>query len=193
MLRDEGYTKYRCHHSPGELPDLDYTPLLQLRDALHAARLIGRYPDGIGYGNVSIRVTDGLVVTATQTGHLPRLEPAQLNHVYRCLPAQNELWCRGALPASSEAMTHYSIYATLPQVQVIAHVHHAHFWEQHLHQLPTTAADVPYGTPAMALAVEQLLRLEATGIFLTAGHAEGVFLYAATLPELQALIGRYFQ
>jgi hypothetical protein len=192
-MRDEGYTKYRCHHRQGSLPTVDTAPLCALRNGLHRAGLIGQYPDGIGYGNVSQRLTEGLLITATQTGHLSTLTAAHLCHVYRCDAPANTLWCQGPAPASSEAMTHHSIYAAHPAVQVVAHVHHGPFWAQHLFALPTTPALVPYGTPAMAAAVDTLVRhLGPQGIFLTVGHAQGIFVYAQDYPTLLALLEAHF-
>jgi hypothetical protein len=43
--------------------------------------------------------------------------------------------------------------------------------------LPTTAADVPYGSPAMAAAVTELMQRhgERPLVFATLGHTDGIF------------------
>ena len=50
--------------------------------------------------------------------------------------------------------------------------------------LPTTAASVPYGTPAMAYEMRRLLNhadLMQTRILIMAGHEEGVLVFGPTL------------
>lgn len=191
---DEGYTKYSCHHSQGSLPAPAYEALLALRNVLRQHDLIGRYPNGIGYGNVSQRQPEGFVITATQTGHHQVLGYHQLSWVTHCEPATNELWCTGPLQASSEGMTHDSIYRCLPEVRVVAHLHNGAYWQQHLHRLPTTPAHVAYGTPDMAEAVATLLAhpdaVEA-GIFLTAGHEEGIFVFGPSYADVRKVLYRH--
>ncbi|MCE3008454.1 MAG: class II aldolase/adducin family protein [Bacteroidetes bacterium] len=186
-MQEEGVIKYQCHHRPGTLPVADLLSLHELRQ--HFYQLGGIGYDSlhqVGYGNASVRVAQGFIITASQTGHLPALSGEHLSWVYRCAPSQNELWCQGRYPASSEAMTHHSIYETRPEVQLIAHIHHPACWQQGLHRLPTTPADVAYGTPEMATCVAALLGRHTAipGLFLTAGHTDGVFVYAQSLEEL---------
>jgi len=53
---DEGYIKFRCLHTPGPAPEcagLDV--LIRIRNRLHGLGLIGVLPDGIGFGNISLR------------------------------------------------------------------------------------------------------------------------------------------
>ena len=88
--------------------------------------------------------------------------------------------CTGPIAASSESMTHGTIYQTLPAVGCIIHVHHRRLFDAMLvGSDPRTAADVPYGTPAMAVAVAALVRAISgpAGLFAMAGHDEGVVAY----------------
>jgi hypothetical protein len=51
--------------------------------------------------------------------------------------------------------------------------------------LPTTAADVPYGSPAMAAAVEQLMQRHRQRplVFATLGHTDGIFACGNDAPS----------
>ena len=53
---NEGYLKYSCDWIKAEAPPMRiFTEINNLRSMLYAKGLIGAYPDGIGYGNVSAR------------------------------------------------------------------------------------------------------------------------------------------
>ncbi len=76
------------------------------------------------------------------------------------------------------------IYSGHPGIGAIIHVHHAQLWKQLLHQVPTTGAEVPYGTPEMAAETQRLFRetpLLQQKIFVMAGHEEGVVTFGETL------------
>ncbi len=66
MTRDEkGYIQFHCDWTPAELPVVP-AALLDCRERLHRLGLIGVYPDGIGFGNISTRNP----VSALETGFL---------------------------------------------------------------------------------------------------------------------------
>ena len=55
-----------------------------------------------------------------------------------------------------------------------------------LNRLPTTAPDVPYGTPEMAREFERLYHdtdFAAGGVAVMAGHEEGIIAFGASLVE----------
>jgi len=61
--------------------------------------------------------------------------------------------------------------------QAVLHVHNALLWRTYRGVLPTTPAEVDYGTPAMAQAVRDLHRRGAFRtwpVFIMAGHQDGV-------------------
>ena len=60
MMQDEGYVKYTCHHSAGPAPEHEsWQELNDLRTDLVKAGLIGVLENGVGYGNVSLRMPKG--------------------------------------------------------------------------------------------------------------------------------------
>ena len=186
---DEGYIKFDCHWREAPPPPAEeIAGLMRWRDRLHALGLIGVYPDGIGFGNVSIRWPDGntFIISGTQTGAIPELDTAGYTSVVRFDIAANRVWCRGPVRASSESLTHAAIYAASSEVGAVLHVHHAGAWEALLGTLPTTRADVPYGTPAMARELEWLLResdLPTVKVAVMAGHREGIIAFGAAPDE----------
>ncbi|MCF6200755.1 MAG: hypothetical protein L3J42_01295, partial [Hydrogenimonas sp.] len=72
---NDGVVKYRVEHTKtGSIDETLFASLQPLRRRLKELGLIG-VKEGVGYGNISRRLSDGnFVITATQTGHLPRLD-----------------------------------------------------------------------------------------------------------------------
>ena len=67
---DEGYVKYVAERRDGIVPhSAQLDELNQARTALFDLGLIGVYPDGVGYGNLSFRNSGNqFVITASATG-----------------------------------------------------------------------------------------------------------------------------
>lgn len=204
---DEGYIKYRCEWTEADaIAPTAVIDLTRYRDALYQLKLIGEYPNGIGFGNISQRVSAGppfsgppfrqsspnhqldhdrFIITGTQTGHLTTLTPADYSLVTHFELEQNALTCTGLRKASSESLTHGVIYASHPAISAIIHVHSPELWKRLLHQVPTTRADVPYGTPEMAKETQRLFaeaNLHQLRLFAMAGHEDGVVAFGETLP-----------
>jgi ribulose-5-phosphate 4-epimerase/fuculose-1-phosphate aldolase len=92
----------------------------------------------------------------------------------------------GLVQASSEAMTHAAIYQLDQHIGAIVHVHSRKLWCQYINRLPTTAPDVPYGTPEMANEFRRLYRdsdFRKTRLAVMAGHEEGIVSIGATLEQ----------
>jgi L-ribulose-5-phosphate 4-epimerase len=193
---DEGVIKYVCHWTFG--PPLAVSHLVELiawRDRLHQAQQIGLYPNGIGYGNISIRLSaHSFVVSGTQTGHLASTIPDHYTVVDSWDIDRNTLHCTGPIQASSESLTHAALYDYSPEIQAIIHVHNRDLWQHYQGVLPTTAATVPYGTPAMAYEMGRLLQqgdLAQQRILIMAGHEEGVLTFGPTLDAAAQVLYRY--
>lgn len=187
-MLDEGYIKYRSHWSPGPAPDTDAAKQLEVwRKPLFAAGLIGQYKDQpVGFGNISIRCGGPrqFLISGTQTGHVERSTEKHYSLVTDYDIAGNELWCRGPSQASSEALTHAAIYEIDPSINAIVHVHSELLWDRYLDSLPTTSADVPYGTPEMAREFRRLYAettFRSQGIAVMGGHTGGLLSVGATL------------
>ncbi len=201
-MLDEGYIKFRCRWIEGPPPPAGETEeLTSWRNRLHRLGLIGVYPDGIGYGNVSVRRGDDaeFIISGTQTGAIAVIDEQHCAIVTEYDIEANALTCSGPVRASSESLTHAAIYRADPAMQGVIHVHHPGAWEGLLGILPTTREDVPYGTPAMAHEIEHLLRksdLASGRVALMGGHREGIIAFGTDLDDagealLSALRGWY--
>ena len=160
--------------------------LITWRDRLFAWGAIGLYPNGIGYGNISQRDPQGFWITGSQTGHLPHTNAQHYSLVDHWDIDRNALHCIGSARASSESLTHAALYEHDPAIQAIVHAHHPELWKRSKHQLPTTDAQVPYGTPAMAREMWRLwdtTDLPQTRILVMAGHEDGLLAFGRTLQE----------
>jgi L-ribulose-5-phosphate 4-epimerase len=193
-MRDEGVTKYQVVFRPAAPPPLaEVENLIGCRDRLFARGLIGVYPDGIGFGNVSTRIgkTGHFFITATQTGHLSQLHTMHISRVTGYSINENTVECTGPAQASSESLTHAAIYALDAAIGAVIHVHHRGLWQRTQAYLPTSRADVPYGTPAMALEIRRLYdetNLKVVRALVMAGHDEGFITFGATLAEAEAAL-----
>ena len=95
----------------------------------------------------------------------------------------------GSVEPSSESMTHYMIYQSLPWVHAVVHVHCPEIWHcADQLRLPFTASPIPYGTPKMANAVASLCLneygvspLAAASAFSMKGHEDGIVVMGASM------------
>ncbi|MCK5859218.1 MAG: class II aldolase/adducin family protein [Abyssibacter sp.] len=190
MAEQEGVIKYRLDYHPAGAPaeSPDFAALRAWRDVLHRLGLVGQQPDrydGYGFGNVSLRRPAGFLISGTQTGLPVRLAPQGYAEVTRCNVAANHIIANGPVKPSSEALTHGAVYAVDERIGAVLHAHSPEIWH-HGPRYPATAADVPYGTPAMAQAVAQLYRdsdLPEIGLFTMRGHTDGVVAFGATAEQ----------
>jgi L-ribulose-5-phosphate 4-epimerase len=193
---EKGYVQFRYRWEPAPAPNGPLAEALcRWRDRLHSLGLVGVYPDGIGYGNLSCRSADAgaFLVTGTATGHLAQLPPEHLTEVVAWDLAGNHLTCRGPVVASSESLSHAAVYRSDPTVGAVIHVHHGRLWEALLGRVPTTDPAAEAGTPAMTRAIERLFRetdVANHGIFVMGGHREGLIAFGRTLDEAGERVGR---
>jgi len=192
MSEQEGVIKYRLDHHYCDLPTaIDLDEINAWRNLLFRLQLIGQLTekyDGLGFGNLSYRLasgTDRFLISGTQTGHLANLQSAHFTIVDAASPIENTLSSKGPCRPSSEALTHASVYQHQANAMAVIHVHCPEIWRNtSLLNLPHTASNVAYGSVAMALAVEQLLKsgqLETVGLFSMLGHEDGIVAYGDSL------------
>jgi L-ribulose-5-phosphate 4-epimerase len=186
---DEGYIKFHAEWIKGPaLPKEDLQELIYWRQFLFQRRLIGMYPNGIGYGNISQRWKPPVefVISGSGTGGAAQIEARHFASVLKVDPDNNRLICEGPAVASSESMSHAAIYRSDAAVQAAVHVHHRHLWERLLHRVPTTGSGIPYGTPEMAYSIRALFEqsnVKQDRIFVMEGHPEGIFTFGQSLEE----------
>jgi len=186
----DSFIKFNCHLIKDKIviPSEIFTPLNDWRNELWLRALIGAYPNGIGYGNISARVPESpqFYISGTATGGIPELDQVHYPLVERCEQDNNALWCRGLIKASSESMSHAAIYSALPEVGAVVHIHSRKLWDKYVNVLPTTANQVPYGTPEMAYEIGCILTHSHTlekKLIVMGGHDEGMISFGKTVEE----------
>ena len=188
----EGVIKYELLHQHSALAAaIDITELNGWRSLLYKLQLIGQIPEkyaGLGFGNISRRLVPGqqkFLISGTQTGHLPKLTQADYALIVSSSPATNYIESTGLSRPSSESLTHASLYAQDPNIQAVIHVHSPELWHNTTRlQLPHTTADVPYGTPEMAVAVQSLFTsgdLAKVQVFSMLGHKDGIVAFGDSI------------
>ena len=158
---DEGYIKFRANRR--RTPPLSHSTISTLnywRQVMYQHQLIGAYPNGIGYGNISQRWknTNQFIISGSKTGNYKILNEQHYSKVTDFDIHKNTVFCEGAIIASSESMSHAVIYQYCPTVQGVIHVHHLELWRHLLFKVPTTASGATYGSPEMATSIIDLLK-----------------------------------
>lgn len=189
----EGVIRFVMRHEEGPPPsgaeiDRLITELIAVRRRCRALGLIGEDADGVGFGNLSRRIGDAdrFIISGSGTGGLDRDAADLFTEVIACDIEANSLECRGPLPASSESLTHAAGYRLTPEIGAVIHAHHDRLWHRLRGALPTSRAEVPYGTPAMAREIGRLWReggFREERIVVMGGHRGGLITVGGDLWE----------
>ncbi|MBI9068674.1 MAG: class II aldolase/adducin family protein [Salinivirgaceae bacterium] len=187
---DDGYIKYNCNWKKQAInvPDEVLKNLNEFRSKLVQKNMIGKIPDGPGFGNISVRFNHGFLITGSNTGHLTELTASDLAFVNKVDVKYNSLWCIGESIASSESMTHAVIYQ---QANAVIHIHCKSLWQKFLFRFPTTSTEFSFGTPEMANAIKKLIKLHPNELIVLGGHEDGIIVYGNTLSEAYDKIRKY--
>jgi ribulose-5-phosphate 4-epimerase/fuculose-1-phosphate aldolase len=190
MKMNEGYIKFNCDWNQQEIQmnEKVFQELEKQRSQLYELGLIGMYPDGIGFGNISIRLpkVNNFLITGSATGQFSRLTTSQYSLVTDFNFEGNSVSCTGLTKASAESLTHAAVYEALPEVGAVVHIHSLLLWQELLNKYPTTSETIEYGTPEMALAVKELAIVANSHfekIIIMGGHREGILAFAGSLEE----------
>lgn len=195
----EGVVKYHAEHvsAPATLP-AEWLDLLAWRQRMRALDLIGADAEGIGYGNLSVRLFSSprFLVSGSQTSGLAIVDRRHFATVTAVDLDRNTLRSVGETPPSSEALTHAALYQVDARVRAVIHVHARALWERWRDRLPTTRDDVEYGTPGMGYEMIRLHKRQAIGgqgAVVMGGHQDGIIAFGPTLAaaggEILKLVG----
>lgn len=193
MGQAEGVIKYTLEYTVSSPPADDLACLNSWRSILHELHLVGQSPElyqGYGYGNLSQRrssETDGFIITASQTGHDRVLSAEHYVAIEDCCIELNCVSASGAMPPSSEAMSHAMIYRLNPSTHCVMHIHDQRLWRYALTSgLPSTASHVEFGTVSMAQEIEALMcqgELAEVGLLAMKGHEDGLISFGDSVNE----------
>ncbi len=185
----EGVVKYTVKHETARIAlPADMPELLAWRRQLHGLGLIGADADGLGYGNLSIRLyaTPSFLITGSQSSGLTDVDQRHFAKVTVVDLDRNFLRSVGQHAPSSEALTHAALYQVQPSVRAVVHVHSNAIWQAWRDRLPTTRDDVSYGTPQMGYEMIRLHKSRALGrlgVIVMGGHQDGVIAFGPSLAE----------
>lgn len=184
---DEGYIKFNIEWLNEPLSISVPEQLMQWRDKMHELKQIGHYAAiNVGYGNISIKTPQGILISGTQTGDIYPIKQEDFTLVTDYDIALNKVVCKGPIKASSESMTHAAVYEADDTIKAIIHIHNLELWKKLMDKVPTTKKDVPYGTPEMAQEVFRLFKetnVKSEKIIVMAGHDEGIIAFGKDLDE----------
>jgi L-ribulose-5-phosphate 4-epimerase len=196
-MDEKGYIKFSCTWvKSGPLSAARIEVLNLWRERLHKLGLIGVYENGIGYGNISVRIDDSrkFIITGSSTGQIAVLDGSHYTVVTEYDIPANRLTCAGPIKASSESLTHAALYAARNNIKAVIHVHSLKLWQELIDKVPTTSGEVEYGTPQMAFEMTRLLRempVTEPGLVVMGGHREGLVSFGATLDQAAAVLLRH--
>lgn len=191
---NEGYVKFRVHWTDGDVPEIPALQRLnEVRTELHDLGLIGVLPDRIGYGNVSVRLSesDKFMISGTATGAKRVLSLTDYCRVDSLDLLRNEVFCTGRITASSESMSHGAVYQANPEIACVIHIHDSELFRYMLeNRYPRTSEQAAYGTPQIAEETVRLVReaAAAQGLFVMAGHEDGVIAYGPDIETARLLL-----
>lgn len=184
-LASDGIIKFRLEWSIGKAPE-QIQKLVNWRNYLHKSGLIGSYPDGVGYGNISTRLGSGFIISGSATGGKSLATAEDFTRVTSFDIENNFVSCTGPVRASSESLTHAAVYEASDVIQAVVHGHHREIWKSMYGRAVMTDANISYGTPQLAeaiLALFKTTRLGSERFFVMGGHEDGIVSFGATLEE----------
>lgn len=157
--------------------------------------LIGAYPNGIGFGNLSVRdgATKNFYVTGSATGGMQELTLGDCAKVVAYDFERNQVRYEGSAIPSSESLTHAAIYESDATAGAVVHCHNSKLWAALLNEAPTTSKAAEYGTPEMAYEIMQLFTRtnpQSRKIVVMAGHEGGILTFGRDLDEAFAVLMR---
>ena len=187
-MQNDGYIKFNCDWIRAEPPEERIISELNFyRSKLFILKLIGMDPNGVGFGNVSIRFKENqFIISGTQTGSKEILQPNDYSLVTKFDIKKNYLECRGELEASSESLTHGIIYKSCTEANAVIHTHNYRIWRKLMNRVPATTQDAEFGTPELAFEIEELFKknnVNEERIIIMGGHQDGIITFGKDIEE----------
>lgn len=186
-MMDEGYIKFSLQLEDADPPQMNslLTELNEVRTRLFDMKLVGILPEGIGYGNVSVKKGETFIISGSATGGKRVLDAADYSEVTKIDIAANSLSCRGKIKASSESMSHAAVYNALESVNCVIHIHNREIFDCMIEQkAQETPADAAYGTVEIAEAVMRVASVsDSASSLVMRGHQDGVLSWGSSVNE----------
>jgi len=192
-MNNEGYVKFTAEHTTAPLPEFpQWTELNKARTRLHELGLVGVTPDGIGFGNTSVRFRgEEFLISGTATGAKQILDQSEYCLVTSFNIERNHVVSSGPVQASSESMTHGAVYHACSGANCVIHIHSRTIFDGMIrNSYPATPKNAAYGTPEIARAIGKCAAESGKneGQIVLAGHEEGILAYGETIERALSLI-----
>lgn len=191
-MDEKGIIKFDCRWTKTEIKKFSgFNEINDCRNKLHELNFIGVYDNGIGFGNISVKNSEGLFITGSVTGHIEKTDIRHYSKVTGYNIRENRIDCSGPSKASSETLSHAALYELSESIGAIIHIHNKHLWQKLINTVPTTLPKVEYGTPEMAIEIRRLYRettLPKVKILVMAGHEEGIICFGETIVEAMEVL-----
>jgi L-ribulose-5-phosphate 4-epimerase len=196
----KGEVKFNCHwtQSGPVISDEQYEIINYWREILYNMDLIGAYENGVGFGNISMRIGAGnqFFITGSATGEIPELEPGHYVKVSSFNIDDNAVQCIGPLKASSESLTHAAIYSADSDTNAVIHIHSFELWSELIYKVPTTNPAMDYGTIGLAKDISRLF-LESDvfekRVIVMAGDRAGILTFGHDIDEAVDVLMEYLR
>lgn len=192
--------KFNCYwnQTGPVISDEQYEIINFWREVLYNMDLIGAHEDGIGFGNISMRIMgkNRFIITGSTTGEIPELERGHYVKVNAFNINDNAVQCEGPLKASSESLTHAAIYMSDQDVNAVVHVHSQELWNNYIHILPTTNPSLDYGTVGLAKDICRLFSesdVIEKRIIIMAGDRAGILTFGNDIDEAVNVLMNYLK
>jgi ribulose-5-phosphate 4-epimerase/fuculose-1-phosphate aldolase len=195
-MANEGYVKYTAEHTTAPAIETPrWEELNRAKTKLREMGLVGMTSNGIGFGNLSLRVEGNkFLISGTATGALPVLGPEGYCLITLFDVDENRVVSTGPVKPSSETMTHGVIYRSCPGVNCVIHIHSRAIFDGMIRdKYPATPETAAYGTTDIARAIGKLVHHDSDdsgrneGSIVLAGHDEGVIVYGSTVERALSL------
>jgi ribulose-5-phosphate 4-epimerase/fuculose-1-phosphate aldolase len=198
MNKEEGYIKFQCDWEKQSFyfPKDEFEYINGWRQKLYDQNLIGAYNNGIGFGNLSIRIenTHCFIISGSATGNYKKLNKTHYAKVIDYSLKNNYVKCIGGTKGSSESLTHAAVYESAPTVHAVIHTHNKSMWERLISSEPTTSPDAEFGTPELAFEIKRLLsnkRHTERQLIVMGGHEEGIITFGKDMEEAGNVLINY--
>jgi methylthioribose-1-phosphate isomerase len=190
---NEGFVKYTTIHTRAPAINApQWAELNNARTKLFNLGLLGVNNQGIGFGNVSVRLrVDEFLISGTATGAAPELTPSEYCLVNSFDLAQNRIVSAGPVQASSEAMTHGAVYRSCSGANCVIHIHSGIIYKGMIRDgCLATDKEAVYGTPEIALSLAKCVRELGTdeGAVYMAGHDEGIIVWGPNVERALKIV-----
>ncbi len=201
MSHSEGYVKFNQEFRDGPPPpDRLIREINLARTRLLDLGLIGMDAEGVGFGNVSIRLPEGyegvFIVSGTATGDKRVLGPEQYALVLEYDITENSVVALGKTRASSESLSHGAVYSARKDVASVIHVHSRALYNGILREgYPRTSAGAEYGTPEIAQDIHNIAAASPgpAGVLVMTAHQDGVIAYGGSVEEAERILTTLYE